>query len=135
MTGRSSTEGFDPSGIDDDAWEELERQLEATIPVYDRVNRYMTLGTDKSMRKHVRNHASEGMNILEVGCGPGSFAETIRKVELTCLDPSAEMLKICQKRVDAARTQFNEKPASYVQAIAEDIPLESNTYDRVFCLF
>lgn len=135
MTGRSSTEGFDPSGIDDDAWEELERQLEATIPVYDRVNRYMTLGTDKSMRKHVRNHASEGMNILEVGCGPGSFAETIRKVELTCLDPSAEMLKICQKRVDAARTQFNEKPASYIQAIAEDIPLESNTYDRVFCLF
>ena len=45
------------------------------------------------------------------------------------------MLKICKKRVDAARTQFNEKPASYVQAIAEDIPLESNTFDRVFCLF
>ena len=87
------------------------------------------------MRKHVRNHASEGMKILEVGCGPRSSAETIREVELTCLDPSAEMLKICQKRVDAARTQFNEKPASYVQAIAEDIPLESNTLIESFVFF
>ena len=87
MTGRSSTEGFDPSGIDDDAWEELERQLEATIPVYDRVNRYMTLGTDRSMRKHVRNHASEGMKILEVGCGPVEFRRDNSRSRINMLRP------------------------------------------------
>ena len=39
MSDRSSTGGFDPSGIDEEAWTELERQLEATIPVYDKVNK------------------------------------------------------------------------------------------------
>ena len=135
MTERSATGGFDASGIDDEAWGELERQLEATIPVYDRVNRIMTLGFDKSMRRHVRSHASPGMKILEEGCGPGSFAADITECDLTCLDPSVEMLKVCRKRVDAARAERNESPAEYVEAIAEDMPFEDNLFDRVFCLF
>ena len=135
MADRSGTGGFDPSGIDDDAWTELERQLEATIPVYDRVNKIMTLGFDKGMRKHVRNHAKPGMNVLEIGCGPGSFAVDLQGTELTCLDPSAEMLKVCRKRVDAAREERGDTKAEYVEAIAENIPLPDNTFDRVFCLF
>ena len=43
MSKRAATGGYDPSGIDLDAWTELEEQLEATIPNYDRVNRLMTL--------------------------------------------------------------------------------------------
>ena len=105
MSDRSDTGGFDASGIDEDAWTELERQLEATIPVYDKVNKIMTLGFDKGMRKHVRNHAKPGMNILEVGCGPGSFAVGLEGMDLTCLDPSAEMLKVCKRRVDEIRSQ------------------------------
>ena len=97
MSDRSSTGGFDPSGIDDDAWTELEKQLEATIPVYDKVNRIMTLGFDKGMRKHVRNHAKSGMKVLEVGCGPGSFAVDLEDMDLTCLDPSAECSKFARK--------------------------------------
>jgi demethylmenaquinone methyltransferase/2-methoxy-6-polyprenyl-1,4-benzoquinol methylase len=135
MSDRSSTGGFDASGIDEDAWTVLERQLEATIPVYDRVNRIMTLGFDKSMRKHVRNHAKSGMKILEVGCGPGSFSVDLIGMDLTCLDPSTEMLKVCRKRVDAIRTERAETPAVYVEAVAEEIPLPDNTFDRVFCLF
>lgn len=135
MSDRSDTGGFDASGIDEDAWTELERQLEATIPVYDKVNKIMTLGFDKGMRKHVRNHAKTGMNILEVGCGPGSFAVGLEGMDLTCLDPSAEMLKVCKRRVDEIRSQKGETPAKYVEAIAEDIPLPDNTFDRVFCLF
>ena len=64
----STTGGYDPSGIDLDAWTELEEQLEATIPNYDRVNRLMTFGQDKRWRRNVRNHASKGMKVLEVGC-------------------------------------------------------------------
>ena len=135
MADRSATGGFDPSGIDEDAWTELERQLEATIPVYDKINKIMTLGFDKGMRKHVRSHAKPGMKVLEVGCGPGSFAVDIQGMDLTCLDPSAEMLKVCKKRVDSAREKRGDSPASYVEAIAEDIPLPDNTFDRVFCLF
>ena len=135
MGDRSATGGYDPSGIDIDAWEKLELQLEETIPNYDRVNRLMTFGQDKRWRRNVRNHATPGMKVLEVGCGPGSFAEDLVGLDVTCLDPSAEMLKVAKKRVDLARESRGEPPAAYVEAIAESIPLEDNTFDMVFCLF
>ena len=135
MSDRSSTGGYDPSGIDLDAWTKLEEQLEQSIPHYDKVNRWMTFGQDKVWRRNVRNHAEEGMKILEVGCGPGSFAEDLVGLDVTCLDPSAEMLRVAKKRVDSARKSRGEKPAKYVEAIAESIPLPEDTFDRVFCLF
>tara|TARA_B100001250_G_scaffold410501_1_gene437069 strand:+ start:317 stop:1063 length:747 start_codon:yes stop_codon:yes gene_type:complete len=135
MSDRSSTGGYDPSGIDLDAWTKLEEQLEQSIPHYDKVNRWMTFGQDKVWRRNVRNHAEEGMKILEVGCGPGSFAEDLVGLDVTCLDPSAEMLRVAKKRVDSARKSRGEKPAKYVEAIAESIPLPDDTFDRVFCLF
>ena len=135
MAGRSATGGYDPSGIDLDEWEILESQLEESIPNYDRVNRLMTFGQDAIWRKNVRNHAKPGMSVLEVGCGPGSFAEDIEKVNLTCLDPSEEMLNVARVRVNEARKTRGEGPADYVLAIAESIPLPDNTFDRVFCLF
>ena len=135
MGERSATGGYDPSGIDEDAWLKLAGELDATIPHYDRVNKLMTFGQDKKWRKNVRSHAKQGMKVLEVGCGPGSFSEDIIGVDLTCLDPSPRMLEVARARVDAARAKRGEEPASYVEAIAEDIPLPANTFDRVFCLF
>ena len=135
MSDRSSTGGYDPSGIDLDAWTKLEEQLEQSIPHYDKVNKWMTFGQDKVWRKNVRSHAKEGMKILEVGCGPGSFAEDLVGLDVTCLDPSAEMLRVAKKRVDSARESRGEEPANYVEAIAESIPLPDDTFDRVFCLF
>ena len=135
MGKRAATGGFDPTGIDAEAWEHLEGQLEATIPNYDRVNTWMTFGQDKRWRRNVRNHASPGMKVLEVGCGPGSFAVDLVGLEVTCLDPSAEMLAAAQPRVDAARAARGEQPATYVEAIAEDMPLSDDTFDMVFCLF
>ena len=44
MGERAATGGYAPSGIDADAWEVLEEQLEATIPNYARVNTWMTFG-------------------------------------------------------------------------------------------
>ena len=37
--------------------------------------------------------------------------------------------------MEHARKSRGETPATYVQAIAEEIPLPDNTFDRVFCLF
>ena len=45
------------------------------------------------------------------------------------------MLRVAKKRVDGARKKRGEKPAKYVEAIAESIPLPDDTFDRVFCLF
>ena len=55
MGSRAATGGYDPSGIDLEAWTVLEAQLEATIPNYDRVNKLMTFGQDKRWRRNVRN--------------------------------------------------------------------------------
>ena len=95
----------------------------------------MTFGQDKRWRRNVRNHATAGMKVLEVGCGPGSFAEDLVGLDVTCLDPSEAMLKVAKKRVDGARKARGENPATYVQALAEDIPLDDNSFDMVFCLF
>lgn len=135
MDKRAATGGYDPSGIDLEAWETLESQLEATIPNYDRVNKWMTFRQDRRWRRNVRNHASQGMKVLEVGCGPGSFAEDLVGLDVTCLDPSPEMLATAKRRVDGARRDRGEDPAVYVEALAESIPLPDDTYDMVFCLF
>ncbi len=135
MSDRSATGGYDPSGIDIEEWNHLELQLEESIPNYDRVNKWMTFGQDSIWRRNVRRHSRSGMKVLEVGCGPGSFAEDIVGVDLTCLDPSSEMLKVAKTRVDSARNSRGEGPAEYVEAIAESIPLPDDTFDRVFCLF
>jgi len=127
--------GIDASGIDAEEWNELIRHLEATIPVYDKVNSIVTLGQDSRWRRHVAKSAQPGMKVLEVGCGPGTFAEHLAAVELTCLDPSEEMLVVAKKRVDAARSSRSEAPASYVEATAESLPFKDKTFDRVFCLF
>ena len=39
---------MDTERIGSEDWDELQRNLEATIPVYDRINRFATLGQDKS---------------------------------------------------------------------------------------
>ena len=135
MAERSSTGGYDPTGIDDDEWEILERQLEQTIPHYDKVNTWMTFGQDKRWRKNVRKHASDGMRVLEVGCGPGSFAVDIEGVDLTCLDPSSEMLAVAKQRVGRARKSRGESEAAFVQSIAEDMPFDADSFDFVCCLF
>jgi demethylmenaquinone methyltransferase/2-methoxy-6-polyprenyl-1,4-benzoquinol methylase len=127
--------GIDAEGIDTDEWNQLMRHLEATIPVYDKVNSIVTLGQDSRWRRHVAKSAQPGMKVLEVGCGPGTFAEHLTGVDLTCLDPSAELLAVAKKRIEAARLARSEDPASYVAATAESIPLDDDSFDRVFCLF
>ena len=57
MSSRQATGGYDPSGIDLDAWTVLEAELEATIPHYDRVNTWMTFGQDRRRRAGVAAHS------------------------------------------------------------------------------
>ncbi|SVE27586.1 uncharacterized protein METZ01_LOCUS480440, partial [marine metagenome] len=109
-SGEGRVHGIDAEGIDTDEWNQLMRHLEATIPVYDKVNSIVTLGQDSRWRRHVAKSANPGMKVLEVGCGPGTFAERLAGVDLTCLDPSAEMLAVAKNRVGAARSARSEAP-------------------------
>ena len=110
---------------------ELQRNLEATIPVYDRINRFATFGQDKRWREMVRSRLPSEGKILEVGCGPGTFAEMIPDRDLTCLDPIPAMLSVAEKRVNSQR----ETPAEFVEATAEEMPFEDASFDGVCSLF
>ena len=92
----------DHETIGSEDWDELILNLEATIPVYDRINRFATIGQVDKWRRMVRERLpSEDAKILEVGCGPGSFAEDVSGVDLVCLDPSVLMLEAAKPRVNS----------------------------------
>ena len=116
-------------GIED--WTELQRNLELTIPVYDRITRFATLGQDKRWREMVRSRLPAEGHILEVGCGPGTFAEMIPSRELTCLDPIPAMLSVAEKRVNSKR----ERPAIFIEGTAEEMPFEDESFESVCSLF
>jgi ubiquinone/menaquinone biosynthesis C-methylase UbiE len=45
---------MDTETIGEDDWNELQKNLEATIPVYDKINRFATLGQVSKWRRKVR---------------------------------------------------------------------------------
>ena len=135
MSSVRDSDSLDRDGMGEAAWNELIANLEATIPVYDKVNSIVTLGQDKKWRRNVASFIEPGMKVLEIGCGPGSFAEDLQGVDLTCLDPSEEMLAVARQRVGQKRSERGEGEAEFVRGVAEELPLDDNTYDRVCCLF
>ena len=133
-TAFSVTTIMDAQGMGADDWDELQRNLLATIPVYDRINRFATLGQVSRCRRIVRDMLPEG-KILEVGCGPGSFAEDIIGRDLVCLDPIPEMLATAEERVNYARLDRGDDPAIFVEGTAEDLPFDDDSFDALCSLF
>ena len=131
---------MDSETIGEGDWQELMRGLEATIPVYDRINRFATLGQVDRWRRLVRERLpSEGGvlkgRVLEVGCGPGSFAEEVVGGELICLDPSALMLTAAEPRVNSMRASRGDSAVEFVIGKAEALPLDDDSFDAVCSLF
>ncbi|HIH05786.1 MAG TPA: class I SAM-dependent methyltransferase [Candidatus Thalassarchaeaceae archaeon] len=126
---------MDTETIGEKDWDELQRNLEATIPVYDKINRFATLGQVSKWRRMVRNRLPQDGRVLEVGCGPGSFAEEFEGKELVCLDPIPEMLRVAEPRVNKSRKMSGFSEATFVEGKAEKLPFEDNCFDAVCTLF
>ena len=126
---------MDTETIGKEDWDELQRNLEATIPVYDKVNKVATFGQVSKWRKMVRDRLPEEGRILEIGCGPGSFAEDVLGYDLVCLDPIPEMLRVAEERVNKARAGRGDEPATFIQGKAESLPFEDSSFDAVCTLF
>ena len=126
---------MDTETIGQDDWNELQKNLEATIPVYDKINRFATLGQVSKWRRKVRERLPHEGLILEVGCGPGSFAEELEGRDLICLDPIPEMLRVAEPRVNKMREENGYSAAKFVEGKAESLPFEENTFDAVCTLF
>ncbi len=126
---------MDTETIGEEDWNELQKNLEATIPVYDKINRFATLGQVSKWRRKVRERLPPKGLILEVGCGPGSFAEELEGRELICLDPIPEMLRVAEPRVNKMREENGYTAAKFVEGKAESLPFEDDSFDAVCTLF
>ena len=126
---------MDAERIGAEEWNELQRNLEMSIPAYDRINRFATLGQGSKGRRMVQDRLPAKGRILEVGCGPGSFAEEVVGRDLVCLDPIPEMLRSAESRVNPKRTARGDSAVEFVEATAEDLPFDDNSFDAVCSLF
>lgn len=61
-------------------------------------------------------------NILDVGCGIGSFEERLSKLNIIGLDNSKNMLEEAQKRSNK----------NFVLGGAENLPFRDSSFDAVF---
>jgi len=113
----------------------LERECGGCGGCYDRINRFATLGQVSKWRRMVQDRLPAEGRILEVGCGPGSFAEEVVGRDLVCLDPIPEMLRCAESRVNPKRAARGDSAVEFVEATAEDLPFDDNSFDAVCSLF
>jgi demethylmenaquinone methyltransferase/2-methoxy-6-polyprenyl-1,4-benzoquinol methylase len=112
-------------------WGKVLDVLEEIIPVYDRVNSFISLGRDSEFREHgIKGRVKKGENILDAGSGFGNMSKTALKIcdgdlKITLYDPLTPMLKNTGKL-------FSKTP-SLTCGVFEHIPFGDETFDAVLC--
>ena len=104
--------------------------LRDIIPVYDKVNRVISLGKDDIYRyEGINRNVKSGDLVLDAGSGFGNmslttFKITVNKVRIVMYDPIFEMLQSSRQRlvVDLKSS-----------GIFEFMPFKDNTFDVVMC--
>lgn len=113
----------------EEGWGRILDVLEDIIPVYDRVNSFISLGCDRQFRlRGIRNRISDGNIVLDAGSGFGNMSKTAldnaRGIRLVMYDPLRAMLR--KTRLDGSR------PAM-ANGIFEHMPFRADTFDAVMC--
>jgi demethylmenaquinone methyltransferase / 2-methoxy-6-polyprenyl-1,4-benzoquinol methylase len=95
-------------GLKED-WSQLEKTLEEIVPVYDKTNRYISLGTDLKLRKRgikllLSEFGTEDFSLMDLGCGTGTMTQLFQTSaksndRVTLVDALPSMLKVARQRV------------------------------------
>ncbi|PPE03691.1 ubiquinone/menaquinone biosynthesis methyltransferase [Holospora curviuscula] len=113
-------------------------------PVYDQMNKIMSLGQDDYWRKTLVSHIPwskySNFSIIDMACGTGAMTEAVleqtemhtRSCNFWMIDPSKEMLNRAKQR-NYNRTSFAE--INFVQAYAECVRLPSEIAQVYVCAF
>jgi demethylmenaquinone methyltransferase/2-methoxy-6-polyprenyl-1,4-benzoquinol methylase len=104
----------------------VQTMFDRIAPKYDRMNRLMTFGMDRSWRRKALQAVSVGPNdvVLDLGCGTGDLSElsASRGASVIGLDVSKVMLSQARRRSISA---------VFVRADAEQIPLPDSSVSVV----
>ena len=112
-------------------WGEVLDVLQEIIPVYDKVNSWISLGKDKEHRiRGIKGRVKSGDLILDAGSGFGNMSKTAidvtdGKIHITLYDPLVPMLQQTSKF-------FDEKP-NLISGVFEHIPFKDEEFDAVLC--
>jgi demethylmenaquinone methyltransferase/2-methoxy-6-polyprenyl-1,4-benzoquinol methylase len=122
------------SGLGHGYWGEVIEVLRSVIPVYDKVNKAISLGKDMKFRLdgiHGRVHS--GNLLLDAGSGYGNMSrlalyETNGRVKIIMYDPISEMLTAAKRLFQPSRSEFTMS-----SGVFEYMPFRSNLFDAVLC--
>jgi demethylmenaquinone methyltransferase/2-methoxy-6-polyprenyl-1,4-benzoquinol methylase len=121
------------SGLGSSYWPTVIEVLRSIVPVYDKVNRVISLGKDEEYRQRaIRTRVLPGNLVLDAGSGFGNMSrvaltETGGDARLVMYDPLPEMLA-------NTRNYFaSSHPPSLSSGVFENMPFRDNTFDVVMC--
>jgi len=112
-------------------WGEVLDVLREIIPVYDKVNSWISLGKDKEHRiRGIKGRVKSGDLILDAGSGFGNMSKTAidvtdGKIHITLYDPLIPMLQQTSK--------FFDKKPNLTSGVFEHIPFKDEEFDAVLC--
>jgi len=112
-------------------WNEVLEVLRDIIPVYDKVNSYISLGKDKQHRiRGISGRVNKGDSVLDAGSGFGNMSKTALEVSgpdlnITLFDPLIPMLKNTSGK-------FDKKPI-LTCGVFEHVPFRDENFDAVLC--
>ncbi len=112
-------------------WGQVLDVLEKIIPVYDRVNSFISLGKDAEYRERgITGRVKKGESILDAGSGFGNMSKTALKIcqddlQVTLYDPLKPMLK--------NTSRLFAKMPSVTCGVFEHIPFIDENFDAVLC--
>ena len=120
------------SGLGSRYWGEVIEVLRSIIPVYDKVNRFISLGKDEEYRmRGIRGRVMPGNIILDAGSGYGNMSraalvEAGGEAKLVMYDPITEMLA-------NVKNYLPDSQAALSSGIFECMPFRDGTFDVVLC--
>ncbi len=131
-------ENITPYGKREKKAEQVEAMFNHIAPAYDRLNRIMSLGFDKSWRKKAIASLKpyQPQNILDIATGTGDFALLAQKMlkprRITGVDISEGMMEVARKKMKAASLQGK---VFFCKEDSTAMTFDNNTFDAITVAF
>jgi demethylmenaquinone methyltransferase / 2-methoxy-6-polyprenyl-1,4-benzoquinol methylase len=125
-------------GLGKEYWKEVTGVLREIIPVYDKVNRAISLGNDTEFRlEGIRLRVFPGNLVLDAGSGFGNMSQLVLQeikghANIVMYDPIVEMLHNV-RRFGLKNSESYYDRISMATGVFEYIPFKSDIFDAVIC--